>query len=165
MAFLLEDVLSAANFETSLKGQNAANLLTEHYRQVTASQNSYKTYDDFLCHSHADKQLVLGVKKLLEQAGRSVFVDWIVSPNPPGTKVTASNANSVRNAMQKCRRLVYLHTKNSSVSKWCPWELGYFDALGKSGNRIALVAITRSATAGQEYLDLYPQLDRSNLHA
>lgn len=165
MAFLVDEVLAAARVETRQKSSDAAAILSEHRAQVTSIRNSYVTYDDFLCHSHADKRLVVGMKYLLERAGRTVFVDWIASPNPPGAKISAANAQLVRNAMKRCKRLVYLHTKNSTVSKWCPWELGYFDALGKNGNRVALLATYRNATIGQEYLDLYPELDPSNLHA
>jgi hypothetical protein len=56
--------------------------------------------------------------------------------------------------------LVYVHSENASLSKWCPWELGYFDGL-RGGNVFIMpvVAGQRHTFDGQEYLGLYPYLE------
>jgi hypothetical protein len=44
-----------------------------------------------------------------------------------------------------------------------PWELGYFD--GRKPGRVAIMPLPSSATTGfkgQEYLELYPNLERLN---
>lgn len=37
-------------------------------------------FDIFLSHSIRDSELVLGVKVVLEDAGKSVYIDWIEDP-------------------------------------------------------------------------------------
>ena len=55
--------------------------------------------------------------------------------------------------------LLYVSTKNSSNSKWCPWELGYVDGLKE---RVAILPILNEENKkykGQEYLNIYPYVD------
>ena len=66
--------------------------------------------------------------------------------------------------MNQSSRLLYLATDNASSSKWMPWELGYFDGL-KSG-KVAILPLVDSVDSsfqGQEYLGLYPALDKEAL--
>ena len=67
-------------------------------------------------------------------------------------------------ASEQCDALFYAHTPNASLSRWCPWELGYFDALNAPDERVFVMAIVedRETFKGQEYLDLYPTVDPSS---
>jgi hypothetical protein len=57
--------------------------------------------------------------------------------------------------------LVYVHSANAAHSVWMPWELGYFDAFKPSHVWILpLVAESDSEFKGQEYLGLYPPLEK-----
>lgn len=59
--------------------------------------------------------------------------------------------------MNGSKGLSYVATSNSTNSKWCPWELGYFD--GKKNGRCCILPIMESQTfQGQEYLGLYPYM-------
>lgn len=117
-------------------------------------------FDIFLSHSFRDKTIVLGVKRILERSGRTVYVDWIDDPLLDRTRVSASTADHLRRRMQACRSLVYAASSAAQDSKWMPWELGYFD--GRKGPEAVAVMRLPEAVGrpvGQEYLDLYPQVE------
>ena len=61
--------------------------------------------------------------------------------------------------MKQSKCLSYLTTKNIAKSKWCPWELGYFDGLKQSKCCILPIMEYGSNFCGQEYLGLYSYLE------
>lgn len=139
--------------------KSAPTILNEAIRDF----NSSKTYDVFLCHSTKDAEVVLGIKLILEDHGRSVYVDWIEDPNLDRTNVTPGTAETLRKRMLRCLSLIYIHSGNSGASKWMPWELGYFD--GYKG-AVAILPVTKNEETsfyGQEYLGIYPWIDESAL--
>jgi hypothetical protein len=90
-------------------------------------------------------------------------VDWITDPKFDRTKVNTSTAAHLRVRMRQCKMLVYVHSENSTLSKWCPWELGYFDGL--RGGNVFIFPVARESKygfAGQEYLGLYPYLTQAS---
>ena len=108
-----------------------------------------------------DAELVHGAKAKLEAYGLTVYVDWINDPLLDRSNVTPATAKHLKARMGASKMLVYAHTANSAVSKWCPWELGYFDGL--RGGNVFLLPIVQSDDSqfsGQEYLGLYPYIDR-----
>ncbi|WP_432941156.1 hypothetical protein ACQPXM_33030 [Kribbella sp. CA-253562] len=118
-------------------------------------------YDIFLSHSFRDAELILGVKRVLEKRGNSVYVDWIEDAELDRSAVTAATAARLRQRMKQSRSLVYAYTAASGTSKWMPWELGFFDG-HRSGESIAimpLVAASGGRPPGQEYLGLYPLVE------
>lgn len=116
-----------------------------------------KSYDVFLSHSSLDHDLILELVDLFNKSGYSVYVDWIEDRELDRSKVSKDTAELLRRRMDKSRSLAYISTKNISNSKWCPWELGYFD--GKKNERCCILPIMRGNTfEGQEYLGLYPYL-------
>jgi hypothetical protein len=79
--------------------------------------------------------------------------------------VTVKTAAVLRERMKACSSLVYAHSANSPSSVWMPWELGYFDGI-KPGQVwiLPLVSDDDSEFKGQEYLALYPPVEKvSNL--
>lgn len=133
---------------------------------VTESMESYaswKQYDVFLSHSTRDADIVLGVKLLLEELGKTVYVDWIEDSELDRTKVTPETAAVLRERMKSCASLIFIATENSSTSKWTPWELGYFDGFKQGGVAIfPVLEDWNSSFEGQEYLGLYPVVEKSN---
>ena len=117
-------------------------------------------YDIFLSHSYLDKSLVYTIVDLFNEAGFSVYVDWMVDTQLDRTNVAADTAKILRDRMDDCNGLAYTATANISNSKWCPWELGYMD--GKQKSRCAILPVLDSQTAtfaGQEYLGISPYID------
>ncbi len=67
--------------------------------------------------------------------------------------------------MNQCKALVYAATDSATNSKWMPWELGYFDGR-KSAEAVAIMPIVSQpcGTVGQEYIDLYPKIERGSAY-
>lgn len=126
-----------------------------------AANTSATSFDVFLSHSKMDDKYVLGAKQILEEKGFSVYVDWINDPQLDRSMVTKKTADYLRQRMKQCSLMFYLHTKNSSLSKWCPWEMGFFDGNVRSAPRTYVFPLVFSGESfqGQEYLELYPTID------
>lgn len=153
--FTEQFVRARAKRETAYETAHAK--LNESVRNAPTT----KTYDVFLSHSIKDAEIVLGVKLILEDTGRSVYVDWLDDPQMDRSSVTPATAEKIRSRMRSCRSLIYLHTDNSSQSKWMPWELGFSDA---HHGAVAILPVTRTEQAdfrGQEYLGIYPWIDNA----
>ena len=65
-----------------------------------------KQYDIFLSHSHDDAELILGVKKLIEDLGLTVYVDWIEDAKLDRSKVTRQTGALLRARMRSCSSLI-----------------------------------------------------------
>ena len=121
-----------------------------------------KTYDIFLSHSSLDQDLVLALVRLFNQARYSVYVDWIEDSELDRNNVTKCTATILKKRMIQSRGLAYVSTKNITNSKWCPWELGYFD--GRKNERCCILPVMEGKRfEGQEYLGLYPYLTYSQI--
>jgi hypothetical protein len=151
------------NFLRSQSGY-FSNRQQQVFSENTQIQARKKAFDIFLSHSSFDRNEVLTLVQLFNKSGYSVYVDWLYDEQLDRNNVTPDTAQILRFRMKHSRGLSYLDTENASQSKWCPWELGYFD--GKSGNsRCCILPVLSFATStyhGQEYLGLYPYLEYSN---
>ncbi|WP_430446869.1 MAG: toll/interleukin-1 receptor domain-containing protein [Pseudomonas piscis] len=134
---------------------------------ITESMESYKeadSFDIFLSHSSSDANLVIGIKKLLEQRGKRVYVDWVDDPELDRSRVTKDTAARLRHRMVQSESLFYVATDNATNSKWMPWELGFFDGLKHEKVRILPVLLSANQRFdGQEYLGLYPVVSKEEL--
>lgn len=156
---------------TKQEARNYARKVTASFESYSSkleslveSQNYRQQFDVFLSHSIKDEELVLGVVAFLEQMGKRVYVDWIVDRQLSRNSVTPETAEALRKRMNQSSHLIYLATDNSSSSKWMPWELGYFDGL--KSEKVAIFPLLDSPYSsfkGQEYLGLYPALDKDEL--
>ena len=114
-------------------------------------------YDVFLSHSSLDKKDILFLVDLFVNAGYAVYVDWIEDEELDRSEVTPKTAQLLKKRMNSSQGLAYVASSNTAQSKWCPWELGYFD--GKRKKRCCILPIMEAGDfAGQEYLGLYPYL-------
>ncbi|WP_394553110.1 hypothetical protein ACDF64_01955 [Agromyces sp. MMS24-JH15] len=123
-------------------------------------------FDIFLSHSFHDAELILGVRDILQRTGKRVYVDWIDDPLMDRSHVTKATAERLRARMDQCSAMVYAATRAASTSKWMPWELGYFD--GQKGREaIAIMPLLEVSgqSVGQEYIGVYPTIERSSTGA
>ena len=153
MYFTLGDAVSAGRRAAISETYGATGALR---REATRSGR----FDVFLSHSFRDQEIVLGIKRIIERSGQSVYVDWIDDPLLDRRHVTAATADRLRDRMQACDSLIYAASTHAENSKWMPWELGYFD--GRKGpEAVAVMKLPRYAgeNVGQEYLDLYSQVE------
>jgi hypothetical protein len=120
-----------------------------------------KTFEVFLSHSMVDAVLIAGVKAYLESQGLTVYVDWMEDAQLDRSRVTPATADLLRRRMRASGMLIYAASESSPDSKWMPWELGYFDGLRQGRVAILpLVVKSDSEFKGQEYLGLYPKVEK-----
>lgn len=123
-----------------------------------------ESFDIFLSHSTRDAEIILGLKRLLEETGKTVYIDWIKDPDLDSGGVCGDTAEALRKRMRQCSSLFYVYSRSSQKSRWMPWELGYFD--GINGNVAVLPVIPESGELdfeNEEYLQLYPKVDFINI--
>jgi len=138
------------------KGLGAPAILNESF-------DLNKTYDIFLSHSYIDKEEVASLKIYLETFSLSVYIDWIDDYQLNRNSVTKETARRIKERMKNCKSLLYAFSENTILSKWMPWELGYFD--GFKG-RVAVLPISNSTTdnfKGTEYVGLYPYITHNKI--
>lgn len=116
----------------------------------------------FLCHSHKDQELAKGLQTLLVEDGWDVYIDWQDDEMPSSpNKETATN---IKSKINQTDWFLFLATPNSTSSRWCPWEIGYADAV-KSYEKMLIVPTVDDSGRwyGNEYLQLYKNIqDASN---
>nr|WP_087574452.1 toll/interleukin-1 receptor domain-containing protein [Sphingomonas sp. CDS-1] len=114
----------------------------------------------FLCHSHKDREMALGLQQWLKEQGMDLYIDWQDASMPESPDATT--AARIRSVIRSADVFLFLATSDSMVSRWCPWELGFADGV-KRHEQIAIIS-TRDSTGryfGNEYLQLYRKIDQS----
>lgn len=118
----------------------------------------------FLCHSHKDEALALGLQAVLRERGVYLYIDWQDAEMPD--KPSAETATRLRNRIRQSNLFLFLATQNSMSSKWCPWELGYADGVKPNSDDIVVVPTTDAGYEhGAEYMNLYRRIDTNALGA
>lgn len=158
MAYLrVSEAIAAGQAARSYVTKTASQILTEDSRRFSSTDR----YDVFLSHSYQDADMIHGIKSIIEKMGLKVYVDWIDDSGLDRGKVTTRTARTLRERMRTCSCLVYVHSPNATQSVWMPWELGYFDGFKPSHVWILpLVSEFDSEFKGQEYLGLYPPIEK-----
>lgn len=159
MAFFTKSEARAAA-RRAMRNRSLGEIMTE----LRESSKRATRFDVFLSHSINDAELVLGVKVLLEEMGKTVYVDWVDDPELDRSQVNKHTAERQRGRMKQSESLLYIATENATNSKWMPWELAYFD--GHKPNKVAILPVLEKENqkfGGQEYLGLYPTVDKNSL--
>ena len=117
-----------------------------------------KQYDVFFSYCYTDKEYAIKMVNLFEKLGYKVYID-LRDSKLSRTNVDRSTVERIAEVMNRCKSLVYMHTRSATVSKWCPWELGYMS--GNKNFRCATILLTEDKEdfPRQEYLEIYPYLD------
>jgi hypothetical protein len=138
---------------------------TQKLSQKSLEFTSEKTYDIFLSHSYLDADEIDALYEDIIDMGFSVYIDWKEDRDLDRSNVTKETANLLRQRMNNCKSLLFVTTSNSTNSKWCPWELGYFD--GKKGMSAIFPVLDISTTTdiytGTEYLGIYPYITKDTI--
>lgn len=115
----------------------------------------------FLCHSHKDHELAKGLQVILKENGWDLYIDWEDNEMPPTpNEITA---RKIQSKVKSTDWFLFLATDNSTRSRWCPWEIGYADAV-KSHETILIVPTEddHGNWYGNEYLQLYKKIDEAS---
>lgn len=94
-------------------------VLKEESDQYRSSQ----TYDVFLSHAFSDAELVLGAKKILENEGFRVYVDWIEDPMSVKEPWDSAWKTNCRTRIKGCHGVIVLVTKNTIQAEGARWEI------------------------------------------
>ena len=124
---------------------------------------SIMEFDIFLSHAYFDKALVEAACAEIEKCGYTVYLDWRETVLEDRSKVSQKTAQILRKQISNSAAFFYAVSTNSPSSRWMPWELGYGDA--RTG-RVFIYPLDDGAAEfakGQEYLRLYPIVDKANL--
>lgn len=124
------------------KGKKKESQITEYMIEETPDILIEKIYDDnlekikdfdiFLSHSSNDRVNVIHLYKLLNSQNFHVYIDWVNDKYALKRNLLNRNtANVVIQRLNKSKVLIYFHSEASLKSQWTPWEIGYFQALGK----------------------------------
>jgi len=153
----ISEARAAGQTARAYMSKSASQILTEDLRRFSPTYH----YDVFLSHTYQDADTIYGVRSIIESLGLSVYVDWIDDAGLDRGKVSPKTAQVLRERMKSSSCLVYVHSPNATQSVWMPWELGYFDA-SKPGYVwiLPLVSASDSEFKGQEYLGLYPPIEK-----
>jgi hypothetical protein len=117
-------------------------------------------FDVFLSHSSAEPpDILLGVKAILEDRSLRVYVDKYSDPQLSPDKVTRETAEILRRRMRQSNTLLYVYSRHSKMSRWMPWELGFFDGIKGSVGILPVTQNQEETFKGEEYLNLYPHVD------
>lgn len=160
-SYLRRKVAASSGYYTeNTQREVAARFLANERRSASTTAS----YDIFLSHASEDAIIIKAVRDELVEAGFTVYVDWIDDPQLDRSHVNTGTAAQLRERMKQCKCLLFATSSASRKSVWMPWELGFMDAF--TGARVAIVPVVADGEAsggfvGQEYLGLYPYLDKT----
>lgn len=153
---LTKEFLKQQSVERSIFSSTESRILHEN---AVLNSKKNNVYDVFISHSFLDKPLVITLVNLFNQAGYSVYVDWIEDSTLDRTHVTETTVELIRERITQSKSLAYIATSNISSSKWCPWELGVADGIHDGRAAILPILSQNQSFNGQEYLNVYPYID------
>ncbi|SEP08819.1 TIR domain-containing protein [Mucilaginibacter gossypiicola] len=159
-------LLNKQDFKNRSSQKHGLNSRLKSIVNLNESSKSFSylnKYDIFLSHSFLDAEDVDTLRQDLQDAGFSVYVDWIDDNHLTRENVTSYTATVIRNRMKQCKSLIYAFSVNSVLSKWAQWELGYFDGID---GKVSIAPIFETSQSGEEYkgaefLGLYPYVTKT----
>jgi len=137
------------------------------FENATESVNMFSASDAettvFLSHKHSDIKEVKELKKLLENIGVHIYIDWLDPDMPKTTR--GETAVKIKGKIKENNKFILLATDGAVESKWCNWELGYGDSLKLQRDKIVLFPLRESydrSWNGSEYMQIYPVIEYEN---
>ena len=91
-----------------------------------------KSFDLFISHNSKDETEIVKIYKKLNKEGLVAYVDWVSDKFDLKRKwCNATTSNVIKARIKQSKFILICLTENLLTSQWCPWEIGYADALGK----------------------------------
>lgn len=91
-----------------------------------------KKFDVFLSHNSKDENMIVEICKSINKSGCVCYIDWVNDKFDLKREwCNATTAQVIKKRIQQSKYFVLVLTDSTLNSQWCPWELGYADALGK----------------------------------
>ena len=91
-----------------------------------------KRFDVFISHNSSDMNQIVELYKNLNTKGYVAYIDWVNDKYDLKREwCNASTSEIIKLRIQQSKIFIIFLTESTFKSQWCPWELGYADALNK----------------------------------
>ena len=91
-----------------------------------------KVFDVFISHNSKDEDNIICFFKELNKEGFVAYIDWVNDKYDLKRQwCNASTAQIIKERIRQSHVFILYLSERTMDSQWCPWELGYADALGK----------------------------------
>lgn len=115
-----------------------------------------KKYDIFLSHNSQDEASIVEIYKRLNENGFVAYIDWVNDKYDLKRQwCNASTAQVIKERIRQSKVFVIFLSERTLLSQWCPWELGYADALGK---KICVYEDQNICKFIPQFYSVYPRL-------
>lgn len=101
-----------------------------------------KKFDVFISHNSKDEKAIVDLYKNLNKQGLVAYVDWASDKFDLKRQWCNSTTSLIiKERIKQSKIFIVYFSDNILSSQWCPWELGYADALGK---KICILNLTET---------------------
>lgn len=115
-----------------------------------------KVFDVFISHNSKNESEIVNFFKLLNQKGYVAYIDWVNDKFDLKRQwCNATTAEIIKARIKQSRVFVLYLSEQTLTSQWCPWEVGYADALGK---KICIYQPTKDIAYVPQFYLAYPRL-------
>jgi len=91
-----------------------------------------KKLDLFISHNSRDEARIVDFYKWFNSQGYVAYIDWVNDKFDLKRQwCNANTAEVIKERIKQSIAFILFLSKSTLNSQWCPWELGYADALGK----------------------------------
>ena len=91
-----------------------------------------KKFDFFISHNSKDMKQIIELYKKINTKGYVAYIDWVNDKYDLKREwCNASTSEILKLRIQQSKIFILVLTNSTFQSQWCPWELGYADAIGK----------------------------------
>lgn len=119
-----------------------------------------KVFDVFISHNSKDENEIVDFFKSLNENGYVAYIDWVNDKFDLKREwCNASTAEVIKERIKQSHVFILYFSEQTLKSQWCPWELGYADALGK---KICIFQKFKNANPIPEFYSAYPKLVLDN---
>ena len=102
------------------------------YRISNSPEQNIKSYDYFISHSSKDSRVVQELILRLNSEGKNVYCDWISdSDYLKRNLVREATLKVIEKRLEQSKAILFVHSKHSTESVWCKYELNYFSETNK----------------------------------
>ena len=115
-----------------------------------------KEFDVFISHNSQDEEKIVKFYKKLNQYGYVAYIDWVNDKFDLKRQwCNASTVQVIKERIKQSKVFVIFLSKSTLKSQWCPWELGYADALGK---KICIFQYDYNTENVPQFYEEYPRV-------
>ena len=91
-------------------------------------EQKMKEYDFFISHSSTDYDSIQLLIESLNKQGNNIYCDWINDTDYLKRHLVGQNTlNVIKKRLDQSKRMIFVVSSNSLESKWCKYELNYFN--------------------------------------